>query len=105
MQLYTKKEKTIMQKNWEIEQNTGEMQNPVIKLFNPSGLGTWFISSLSPDETLSYGVAKLFENEIGSIDMEGLKKTVCPPFGLPIEKDLYFSSQKYSIEDCLHKDL
>jgi len=103
--LYTESQKKQLIKNFEIENRTGSMQKPVIKLFNPSGLGTWFVSSMSEDETIGYGVCKIQETEIGSIDMKGLAKIVCPPLGLPIERDIHFEANKHTVEECMEKEL
>tara|TARA_R110000764_G_scaffold5463_2_gene21690 strand:+ start:3971 stop:4291 length:321 start_codon:yes stop_codon:yes gene_type:complete len=103
--LYTESQKKQLVKNFEIETRTGNMQKPVIKLFNPSGIGTWFVSSMTEDENIGYGVCKIQETEIGSIDMQGLKKIVCPPLGLPIERDIHFEANKHTIEECMEKEL
>ena len=105
MQLYTESQKKQLIKNFEIETRTGKMQKPVIKLFNPSGVGTWFISSMSEDETIAYGVCKIIETEIGSIDMVGLKKIKCPPLNLPIERDISFKANGYTIEECMQEKI
>ena len=103
--LYTESQRKLLVKNFEIETRTGHMQKPVIKLFNPSGIGTWYISSMTEDGNIGYGVCKLQETEIGSIDMQGIAEIRTPPFRLPIERDLYFTSNKHTIEECMEKHL
>jgi hypothetical protein len=65
-----------------------------IKLFDPTGSGTWYLASVDQDEDgnfIAYGVADLGHGpEAGDIwlnelvDHRGL-------MGLPIERDLYWS--------------
>jgi hypothetical protein len=62
---------------------------PVVKLFNPLGVGTWLATELDEDGDTLFGLADLGEPEIGSFslsEMESLRL----PFGLGIERDLLF---------------
>tara|TARA_S200002703_G_scaffold67979_2_gene59117 strand:- start:323 stop:652 length:330 start_codon:yes stop_codon:yes gene_type:complete len=104
MQLYTESQKKQLNKNWEIENRTGNMQKAVIKLFNPSGIGTWYITSMTEDETIAYGVCSIQEVEIGSIDMTQLKRIKIPPLNLPIERDIHFEANKYTPEKCIEME-
>lgn len=68
---------------------------PVVKLFNPCGAGTWFVTELDPeDESIAFGLADLGFGtpEIGSFSLEELK-AFKGPFGLGIERDLYFEAK------------
>lgn len=60
-----------------------------VKLFNPTGIGTWFIASYDPDTRVAYGVAKLHETEAGTVSMAELVE-YRGRFGLPIERDLHW---------------
>lgn len=64
-----------------------------VKLFTPVGRGSWFIAGFDPDTGLAYGVADLFEREVGDIDLNELAAVRTRPFGLPIERDLYWTPQ------------
>lgn len=61
-----------------------------VRLFNPTGIGTWWLASYDPDERTAWGVAELHERECGAIwlpeliDFRGR-------FGLPIERDLHYT--------------
>jgi hypothetical protein len=61
-----------------------------VRLFNPTGIGTWWIASYDPDTGIAYGVADLHEREVGDfyipelVDFRGR-------MGLPIERDLYYT--------------
>jgi hypothetical protein len=62
---------------------------PVVKLFNPLGVGTWLATELDKDGDTLVGLADLGEPELGSFslsEMESLRL----PFGLGIERDLLF---------------
>jgi hypothetical protein len=62
-----------------------------VKLFNPSGAGTWWIASYDPDTGVAFGVADLGEREAGDFSVLELAELRVCPFGLPIERDLYYS--------------
>jgi Protein of unknown function (DUF2958) len=70
-----------------------------VRLFNPTGIGTWWIASYDPDTRIAYGVAELHEWEAGSfgidelVDFRGL-------FGLPLERDLHY--QPVTLEQVLN---
>jgi hypothetical protein len=60
-----------------------------VKLFNPTGLGTWWIASFNPETGIAYGVAEFYEREAGTFWMRELIQHR-GMMGLPIERDLYF---------------
>jgi hypothetical protein len=59
-----------------------------IRLFNPTGIGTWWIAAYDPDTGNAYGVAELWEREVGEFHMPELV-ALRGKLGLPIERDLY----------------
>lgn len=63
-----------------------------IKLFNPTGAGTWYIAEYDPATRIAYGVVHLFETEYGSFSMEELVE-YRGRFGLPIERDLSWKAR------------
>ena len=66
----------------------------VVKLFNPAGIGTWWLSELNPDENVAFGYALLDDPlfaELGYIDIAELQNLKLP-LGLGIERDRYFNS-------------
>ena len=71
----------------------------VAKLFNPCGAGTWYLSELDPETNVGFGLCVIWEKEIGYVDLNELKKKV-NFLGLPIERDKYFSANKYTLEEC-----
>lgn len=60
-----------------------------VRLFNPTGIGTWWIVSLDPEDGIAWGVAELTEREAGSISM-GELVSFRGQFNLPIERDLHY---------------
>ena len=64
-----------------------EGKTALIKLFNPTGAGTWYIAEYDPETRVAYGAAKIQEFEYGSFSMEELV-AYRGRFGLPIERDL-----------------
>lgn len=63
----------------------------ITKVFNPYGLGNWYIISQNPanDDEL-FAIVDWFELEIGAVSKSELTSVKVPPFGLPLERDKYF---------------
>jgi hypothetical protein len=64
---------------------------PVVKLFNPVGAATWLATELDEDGDTLFGLADLGFGcpELGSFSLLEIA-SVRLPFGLGIERDLYF---------------
>ena len=62
---------------------------PVVKFFNPLGLGTWLATELDEDGDTLFGLADLGEPELGSFSLAEIE-AVRFPFGLGIERDPLF---------------
>lgn len=69
----------------------GDIDDPIcrVKLFNPTGAGTWWIAGHDPDTGECFGVAEINCREVGSFDLNELAE-YRGRFGLPIERDLHF---------------
>ena len=61
-----------------------------VRLFNPTGRGTWWLAAYDPEDAIAWGVADIVEREVGSIGMEELV-AYRGVLGLPIERDLYYT--------------
>ena len=70
--------------------NMGLDAQVVVKLFNPTGSGTWYITGYDPESQVATGVVDLHEVETGDFYMPELEQVVLR-FGLGIERDLHFS--------------
>ena len=68
---------------------------PVVKLFG-GGAFTWLISQMYPDGDTLYGLCDIGQGtpEIGCVSLSELKTLKFPPFGLGVERDLYFEANK-----------
>jgi len=62
---------------------------PVVKFFNPLGIGTWLASELDEDGDTLFGLADLGEPELGAFSLAEME-AVELPFGLGIERDVLF---------------
>jgi hypothetical protein len=68
-------------------------QMVVAKYFG--GSWTWYLMNLDPeDNDYAWGIVDGHAVEMGSWQMSELQKVKIKPFGLPIERDLYFKPMK-----------
>jgi hypothetical protein len=68
---------------------------PVVKLFNPCGAGTWFLTEIDPeDETIAWGLCDLGMGspEFGTVSLEELAR-FRGRLGLGIERDIAFTAR------------
>lgn len=71
----------------------------VAKFFNPTGSATWFATSFEESTNICTGYVKGLMpgcDEFGSFSITELESVRCPPFGLPIERDIHFEPQPIS---------
>lgn len=69
-----------------------ENQTVVAKIFNPYGRGAWYILNSDPeDPDYLWAIVDLFEVETGSVSRSELESIKVPPFGLHLERDMYFT--------------
>jgi len=62
---------------------------PVVKFFNPLGVGIWLASELDEDGDTLFGLADLGEPELGAFSLAEME-AVELPFGLGIQRDILF---------------
>ncbi|WP_439131464.1 DUF2958 domain-containing protein [Polaribacter sp.] len=75
-----------------------ESKNPliVVKYFDPAGSATWYATAYNPKNRVAYGyVTGLQIDEWGYFSMDELQ-AVERPFGLTIERDIYFEEQHFN---------
>ena len=70
----------------------------VVKLFDPQGSGTWFLTELNPDTNIAFGLCHITEAEIGYVDLDELQ-SYKGVFGLGIERDKFWPTGK-TIAEC-----
>jgi hypothetical protein len=69
-----------------------------LKLFNPNGAGTWYITEYNPEEKLAFGFATLGDPEmaeLGYISIQELEE-YRGRMGLGIERDIHFDPMPLS---------
>ena len=105
--LLTKEELAKLKKNYEFNDTLIQKGlNPkdfdiVVKFFNPVGIGTWYLTELSPDN-IGFGICQLSEVELGYVSLEELASLrLQSRFG--IEKDRYFLSKGLSLSSLCKK--
>jgi hypothetical protein len=77
-----------------------EKKDPVIvaKFFNPAGAGTWYATEYDPETKTFFGYVSIFgdwNDEWGYFSLQELQ-SFKGPFGLRIERDLYWQEKKVS---------
>jgi len=77
-----------------------EVKDPLVvaKFFNPTGAGTWYATEYEPESKMFFGYVSIFgdwNDEWGYFSLEELE-SLKGPFGLGIERDLYFVSKPFS---------
>ena len=71
----------------------------VVKLFNPVGMGTWYLTELNPYTEMAFGLCEITEKEIGYVSLTELEELRLP-MGLKIERDRYSKIDK-TLEELL----
>ena len=94
MILLTKKIREKLIKN-HLEQDGTKTFKAEVKLFNPCGIGTWYLSELDPETNIAFGLCELHEKELGYVSIDELKEIELP-FFLKIERDLYYQPTHFS---------
>lgn len=103
----TKKEFITLQKNYAINNTLIEKGlypknfKPVVKFFNPAGVGAWYLSELSP-EIIGFGVCHIHEVELGYVCLEELAALKLRG-GLTIVKDQCFSNKGLTLDALLER--
>lgn len=88
MQLITKAQLKKLHANHADE--SGKEHDAVVKLFNPTGAGTWYLSELDPETNVAFGLCCIHEKEFGYVSLEELQE-FRGTMNLPIERDQWFT--------------
>lgn len=99
MKLLTKAIEEKLVKAWKAPVNVQDDPEIVVHYFNPSGAGDWYVIDglkLRDGDWKFYGLVNLQEKELGYFTLSELASVKCPPFGLGIERDMYFGKKKLS---------
>ena len=93
MQLLTKAQKEKMIKNHQEQDGTKDFK-AVVKLFNPTGNGTWYLSELDPETNTAFGLCHLGFPELGYVNLDELSN-IKVSMGLGIERDRWFTPKTF----------
>ena len=96
MKILTKAIKEKLIANHKEQDGTKEFK-AVLKLFNPTGIGTWYLSELDPETNNAFGLCCLHEKEFGYVNLNELLDFK-GQFGLGIERDRFFKPKL--LEEC-----
>jgi len=103
MKLLTKAIETKLKKNSIKSQGVGSAEfqrtvKPVVKFFNPTGVGTWLISEMD-EQGIMFGLCDLGVGcpELGNVALQELEQ-VRLPFNLGIERDIHWEANKTLME-------
>jgi Protein of unknown function (DUF2958) len=72
----------------------------VLKLFNPCGAGTWYITEGNLESGELFGLCCIHEAELGYVDLNELQ-ALRLPYGLSIERDLHWEG---SLADAMRRE-
>ena len=101
MKLITKKieQKLLSKPMYSTDGNP--IKDVLVKFFNPCGIGTWYVFEAEKNESTNdwefFGLVDLHDKELGYFTLNELQ-SIKLPFGLSIERDLYFNNKKYNCE-------
>lgn len=100
--LLTKAETDRLTKAWSSDLTLANLTVQA-KVFNPYGMGTWYLLALNPDggDEL-FAIVDLMFLEVGSVSLHELSGVRVPPFNMPLERDRYFEPKK---ADELYREL
>ncbi len=94
MKLFTKDINQKLFAQYRIGSNLNK-QNVVAKIFNPYGIGRWYLLNSDPnDPEYLWAIVQMGDEvEIGSVSRSELESIRIKPFGLPLERDIYFNER------------
>ena len=101
MKLFTKSIEQRLIKNFEVNKNKEKIvdHKVVVKLFNPTGMGTWYLTEMDPETNVAFGLAHITVKELGYINVAELKEFK-GRMGLGIERDRMFESNEKTLKEC-----
>lgn len=76
-----------------------KVKDVIVKFFNPCGPGTWYVfeGEKHGDDWMFFGLVDLSEKELGYFNLSHLE-LLSLPWGMHVERDMYFTGYKYYIE-------
>lgn len=62
-----------------------------LKLFNPYGAATWFITEYNPADRCFFGLCYITDPELGYVSLDEIKSVRIGIFNGKIERDMYYT--------------
>ena len=84
-------------KYWNDEHPQYKEFKAVLKLFNPTGAGTWYLSELNPETNVAFGLCHITDKELGYVDLNELANFK-GQMGLGIDRDKFFTPK--TLKEC-----
>ena len=99
MKLITKEIEAKLLKHPFYSTDSVNEKDVLVKFFNPCGIGTWYVfeGEKHGDDWEFFGLVDLYEKELGYFTLSELQ-SIKLPFGMSIERDIYFDDKKYNCE-------
>ena len=94
MKLLTKDLENKLIKNGDT--STQEDPTVIVKFFDPTGSWSWYGIEYDPKSRIFFGAVDGHEFELGYFSLDELEAVKKSPFGLGIERDIYFTSKPLS---------
>jgi len=85
MKIFTKEILKKLPQLYANEEKSPEEIKVPLKLFNPSGAGTWYITEYNPETGIAFGWCDLGYPELGYVNLNEL-------LSIRVERDMYWDS-------------
>lgn len=98
MKLLTKAILKAFEKQGDTSEMKAEDTKIIVKFFG-GGSARWYAVEYNPETRMFFGFVSLFNDyndEPGYFSLDELEAIKFPPFGLPIERDMYFGDHMLS---------
>ena len=95
MKLLTKEIEKSLPKLYSQENTPINEQVAQVKFFTPWSNWTWYATEFDPEEKIFFGLVEGLDTEFGYFSLAELE-SVKGPFGLSIERDVFFTPKKIS---------
>ena len=103
MKLMTKELEKLFPPLYSTEEKDPKDIKIIAKFFTPWSNWTWYATEYDPQKRIFFGYVRGFENELGYFSLDELE-SVKGPFGLKIERDLYFGFN-HTLAEAMEKPI
>lgn len=103
MKLLTKELRKKLPPLYTNEEKSPKVTLVIVKFFDPCGSWTWYATEFDPDTGIFFGFVRGIENELGYFSLKELEEYRGKPFGLGIERDMYFG--KHTLAEVMAERL